>query len=230
MRNAFVGTRRRLGLAAAGMTGLALVAAGTTAAPATAIPLCDVPEPPPVCDPFPDPEPDPSPSPTPTPVTRAELVGVQLNGQRSIYIQGAYGYAQTYSARIEIRRTSGTGPVTLGPFWLWERDGSLSNGDFLNRMGDSYLGDGTGYVTFAPGETVKYLYGRLNCKGDAARPDESTVFGVNPGGAEVSSGEGYDHWILGINPAEVNVHWGVPGAPRDVSNELSVRCIVPYYG
>jgi hypothetical protein len=211
--------RRMAALAAATLTALVL-----SAPAAIARPECDVPEPPPICTG----EPKPKPKPNPNPATAARITSVQLDGPAFIMWppplqpSGAISSRSpsvNYTALISIERTSGTGAVTMGPFWLWERDGVLWPGNFLSFVPT---------VTFAPGATTAVVTMKLAC--DFNGGDYPTVTGTattTPAGApnDPNSGEGSVGFLgFGEDPAEVSVSLGPVGTKDPVSNELSIRC------
>jgi hypothetical protein len=211
--------RRLAALVAVALTTLVLAAPA-----AVAVPECDVPEPPPICTGDPKPKPKPKPGP---PATTARLLDVQLSGPAFIlwtqpHPPGAISSRspeRNYTALISIERTSGTGPVTMGPFWLWERDGSLYAGNFLSFVPT---------VTFAPGATTAVVTMKLAC--DFNGGDYPTVTGTattTPAGApnDPNSYEGSVGFLgFGEDPAEVSVSLGPVGTKNPVSNELSIRC------
>jgi hypothetical protein len=134
-----------------------------------------------------------------------------------------------FGIRIEINRTSGTGPVTVGPFWAYDKDGPQSG---------EILGNTPVMVKFAEGETAKIAAFEfwVKCKdpdGDGLLGDDlpnnvttGLVFGGSLGN-EGNSHEGDKPWFpfKQPDPAEVNVTTDHDKPTKVSSNEFSVLCI-----
>ena len=135
----------------------------------------------------------------------------------------------SFGIRVEIHRTSGTGPVTVGPFWTYDKDGPASG---------EILGNAPAMVDFAEGQTAKIagFEFSLKCRdpdgdgllGDGPPDNVSTglVFGGDLGN-EGESHEGDKPWlpVKQLDPAEVNVTAGRDKITNVSSNEFLVLCV-----
>jgi hypothetical protein len=135
----------------------------------------------------------------------------------------------SFGLRIEINRVSGSGPVTVGPFWAYDKDGPTSG---------EILGDTPAMVTFAEGQTAKISGFEfwVKCKdpdGDGLLgdgPPNNVTTGLVFGGIQGNEGnshEGDKPWFpfKQPDPAEVNLTTA-RDHPRKVSNnEFLVLCV-----
>jgi hypothetical protein len=135
----------------------------------------------------------------------------------------------SFGIRVEINRASGSGPVTVGPFWAYDKDGPTSG---------EILGNTPVMVTFAEGETAKIAGFEfwVKCKdpdgdgllGDGPPNNVATglVFGGSQGN-EGNSHEGDKPWFpfKQPDPAEVNVTAAHDHPTKVSSNEFSVLCV-----
>lgn len=135
----------------------------------------------------------------------------------------------SFGLRIEINRVSGSGPVTVGPFWAYDKDGPSSG---------EILGDTPAMVTFAEGQTTKISGFEfwVKCKdpdGDGLLgdgPPNNVTTGLVFGGVvgtEGNSHEGDKPWFpfRKPDPAEVNVTTTRDHPTKVSSNEFSVLCV-----
>jgi hypothetical protein len=135
----------------------------------------------------------------------------------------------SFGMRIEINRVGTTGPVTVGPFWAYDKDGPTS-GEILGRT--------PAMVNFAAGETAKIAAFEfwVKCKdpdGDGLLGDDlpnsvstGLVFGGSLG-TEGNSHEGDKPWFpfKKPDPAEVNVTTDHDRPTKVSTNEFSVLCV-----
>jgi hypothetical protein len=135
----------------------------------------------------------------------------------------------SFGLRIEINRASGSGPVTVGPFWAYDKDGPTSG---------EILGDTPAMVTFAEGQTAKISGFEfwVKCKdpdgdgllGDGPPNNVTTglVFGGNQGN-EGNSHEGDKPWFpfKQPDPAEVNLATTRDHPTKVSNNEFLALCV-----
>jgi hypothetical protein len=134
-----------------------------------------------------------------------------------------------FGIRIEVNRVSGSGPFTVGPFWLYDKDGPKSG---------EILGNAPVMVKFAEGQTSKIAGFEfwVKCKdpdgdgllGDGPPTNVTTglVFGGILGN-EGNSHEGDKPWfpLKKPDPAEINVTADHDIPTKVSSNEFSVLCV-----
>jgi hypothetical protein len=135
----------------------------------------------------------------------------------------------SFGIRVEINRTSGTGPVTVGPFWAYDRDGPASG---------EILGKTPSMVKFAEGQTAKIAGFEFSVK--CKDPDGDGLLGDGPpdkvntglvfGGSQGNEGESHEGdkpWFpfKKPDPAEVNVTAGHDKITNVSSNEFLILCV-----
>jgi hypothetical protein len=134
----------------------------------------------------------------------------------------------SFGLRIEINRVSGSGPVTVGPFWAYDKDGPTAG---------EILGETPAMVTFVEGQTSKISGFEfwVKCKdpdgdgllGDGPPNNVTTglVFGGSVGN-EGNSHEGDKPWFpfRKPDPAEINVTTKHDHPTKVSSNEFLTLC------
>jgi hypothetical protein len=135
----------------------------------------------------------------------------------------------SFGIRVEIHRTSGTGPVTVGPFWAYDKDGPASG---------EILGEIPAMVKFAEDQTAKIAGFEFSVK--CKDPDGDGLLGDGPpdkvstglvfGGSQGNEGESHEGdkpWFpfKKPDPAEVNVTASRNKITNVSSNEFLFLCV-----